>query len=116
MLAIAVKLAVTALVGGLHHAGRRHLDLSDQRAVRRLVWGGDGRWQLLDSRLRHHYVWLAAPAMIIGPLLWLRLRTVNRGFNVLIDERYAEPGAICTLKGRLKLNPYRQETTIDYDR
>jgi hypothetical protein len=54
--------------------------------------------------------------MTIGPLLWLRLRAVNRHFTVLIDERYAEPGAICTLKGRLKLNPYRQETAIDYDR
>jgi hypothetical protein len=106
---IAARLAASVLAGALYGAGYRQLALTDRRAVRRLYWASDGLWQLQDSQLQRHYVCLAAPARALGPLLWLRLRNADRQFSVLIDDRHAEPGAFCTLKGRLKLNPYRQE-------
>ncbi len=104
------QLAAGAAVCVVYRAGSRYLALTDRQAVRRLHWGSDGQWRLQDAGLRLHYVRLAAPALVAGPLLWLRLRDVNRHFTVLIDERYAEPVAVRTLKGRLKLNPYGQES------
>jgi hypothetical protein len=104
------RLATWAVVYAVYRAGSRCLALTDRLAVRRLHWGSDGRWRLQDAALRLHYVWLAAPALVAGPLLWLRLRDANRCFTVLIDARYAEPVALRTLKGRLRLNPHRQES------
>ena len=74
------------------------------RALRRLSWGSDGRWQAQDAFGNLAYVALTAPPQSFGPLYWLRLQASDWRETVLIDTADVEPQVLATLKARLRLD------------
>jgi hypothetical protein len=103
------------LVGGLSLLWRAgwHWLRVPVAGVRRLVWDGEGRWQLQEPAGAACYVRLAALPRQFGPLLWLSLKSAQRSHLVCIDGLYAEPRALSALKARLRLDFHRLDTGVD---
>jgi hypothetical protein len=109
-LAPAAKLLLILILAALTWRGLQMLLLRETLAVRRLHLARDGCWQLQDARLQTHYVQPVGSAREFGPLLWLRFRSADQYFPVLIDTRFAEPRGVCALKGLLRLHGLRTGT------
>jgi hypothetical protein len=99
----ALRIVLVMLTTGLAEHGYRLL-WRENRPIRRVSWGSDGRWQLQDGRSGLRYVALYSAPRLLGPLIWLPLAAGRQRLPTLIDARYAEPAAVSALKARLKLH------------
>lgn len=97
-------LALAALSAGLVWRAWRQLLPHGPDAPRRLVWDGEGHWQLWFADGCCDVVQVQHSTLVLGPWLWLRLAG-RRRHSLLLCRHDTDPAAFAALRRQLRTFP-----------
>ena len=94
-----------AIIWQLIVTWRRHVTLAAPRAVRRLVWEGDGKWVLCSTNGENHEAKLLPLSYVHSWLVVLRFVTDDKRYcTVILPPDALDPDSHRRLRARLRLS------------